>query len=79
VLWEACSDLERRVLKVIAHRTVALSSREAEQRFGLTKGSSTLSAVRRLAAEGHLVEDGDARSGWRVLDPFLGAWLREDA
>jgi uncharacterized protein len=78
VLWEGCSDLERRALKVIAHRTVSLSSREAEQRFGLAKGSSTRAAVRRLAGDGHLVEDPAGRSGWRVVDPFLGAWLRDD-
>jgi len=78
VLWESCSDLERRALKVVAARTIGLSSREAEVRFGLTKGSSALAAVRRLAGDGHLVEDSDARTGWRIVDPFLGAWLREE-
>jgi uncharacterized protein len=78
VLWEACSDLERRVLKVVAQRTVALSGREAEQRFGLVKGSSTLAAARRLAGDGHLVEDSSARADWRIVDPFLASWLRGD-
>ena len=27
-------------------------------------------------AEGHLVADEGARSVWRVVDPFLSAWLR---
>jgi hypothetical protein len=78
VLWEGCSDLERRTLKVIAARSVGLSSRDAEVRFGLIKGSSAAAAVRRLAGDGHLIEDHDTRSGWRVVDPLLGAWLREE-
>src|SRR3954463_622931 len=32
VLWESSSSLERKVLKVVAHRTVALTGREAEAR-----------------------------------------------
>jgi len=77
VLWESCTDLERRVLKVIAQRTVALGSREAELRFGLAKGGSTKAAVDRLFGDGHLLRDDATRTGWRIVDPFLGAWLRE--
>jgi uncharacterized protein len=78
VLWESASSLERRVLKAIAHRTVALAGREAAARFGLPKSGSTQVAVERLFAEGHLVEDGEARSGWGIVDPFLADWLRAD-
>jgi hypothetical protein len=77
VLWDSATDTERRALKVIAQRTVALNGREAEQRFGLAKGGSTRVAVDRLVAEGHLVGDPAARTGWRIVDSFLGAWLRE--
>ena len=76
VLWESSSTLERKALKVIAHRTVALTGREAEARFGLAKSGSTQVAVDRLFAEGHLAEDASTRSGWRIVDPFLAAWLR---
>jgi len=31
-----------------------------------------------LAGDGHLVADGTTRTGWRVVDPFLAAWLRLD-
>jgi hypothetical protein len=78
VLWEACTGLERRVLKVIAHRTVALTGNEAAQRFGLGKSGSTGVAVDRLVGDGHLVADPSTRTRWRVVDPFLAAWLRED-
>jgi uncharacterized protein len=79
VLWQGATTLERRVLKVVAHRTVPLTGREAEVRFGLAKSGSTQVAVGRLHGDGHLVADAATRTGWRIVDPFLAAWLREDA
>jgi hypothetical protein len=77
VLWQSSSTLARRVLKAIAYRTVPLAGKEAVERFGLAKSGSTQVAVDRLFAEGHLVRDESTRSRWRILDPFLSAWLRE--
>lgn len=77
VLWESCSGLERRVLKVIAHRTVPLGGKEADERFGLSKGGSAQLAVERLAADGHVIDDPTRRTGWRIVDPLLEAWLTE--
>jgi hypothetical protein len=79
VLWSASTALERRVLKVVAHRTVALRGREAAERFGLAKSGSTGTALDRLVRDGLLVADAATRSGWRVVDPFLARWLREGA
>ncbi|HST43170.1 MAG TPA: ATP-binding protein [Conexibacter sp.] len=76
IVWDLCSDLERRVLKTIAHRTVPLSGKEAQERFGLAKSGSTQVAVERLVRDGTLVADETTRTGWRVVDPFLAAWLR---
>jgi hypothetical protein len=78
VLWQSSTPLERRVLKVVAFRTVALTGREARERFGLAKSGSTQAAVERLEEVGHLVADPSTRTGWRVVDPFLAAWLRRD-
>jgi hypothetical protein len=78
-LWEGSTSLERRVLKAVAHRTVSLTSKEAAARFGLGKSGSIQVAVERLVGEGHLVADDSMRTGWRVVDPFLAAWLREEA
>ena len=78
VLWSSSSEIERRVLKVIAHRRLPLSGREAVERFGLPRGGSTAVAVERLSREGHLVEDETTRTGWRAVDPFLAAWLRDE-
>lgn len=77
VLWGASSELERRVLKVVAHRTVPLGGREAEARFGLTKGGSATLAIERLVGDGHVVNDETTRTGWRIVDPFLATWLRD--
>jgi hypothetical protein len=78
VLWQSSTTLERRVLKVIAHRTVPLTGREAEARFGLAKSGSTQVAVGRLHGDGHLMPDATTRTGWRIVDPFLAAWLRDE-
>lgn len=75
VLWESSSDVERRVLKVIAARDVPLHGAEAARRFGLAKSGSSQAALDRLVREGHVVEDGATRTGWRIVDPFLAHWL----
>jgi hypothetical protein len=77
VLWESSSDVERRVLKVIAHRTVSLGGRETAERYGLARGGTNAITVDRLARVGHLIADRTTRTGWRVVDPFLAAWLRD--
>lgn len=77
VVWESCTSLQRRALKVIAQRTVALGSRDADLRYGLSKGGSAQAAVLRLFGDGHVIEDRTTRSGWRIVDPFLASWLRE--
>lgn len=79
VLWQSCTALERKILKAIADRTVALTGREAAARFGLAKSGSTQVAVTRLAGDGHLVADLSTRTGWRIVDPLLGSWLRDEA
>jgi hypothetical protein len=78
VLWSSSSEIERRVLKVIAQRGLPLGGREAAERFGLLRGGSTAVAVERLSRAGHLVEDETTRTGRRIVDPFLAAWLRDD-
>jgi hypothetical protein len=78
VLWDSCTALERKALKVIAQRTLALGSRESNRRYGLARGGSARAAVDHLVADGHLVRDESTRTGWRIVDPFLALWLREE-
>jgi uncharacterized protein len=77
VLWDSCTEIERRVLKVIASRTVKLGSHEALQRFALAKGGSNNIAVNRLWKDGHLFDDETTATKWRIVDPLLAMWLRE--
>lgn len=77
VLWSSSTSLERRVLKAVADGTVGLTSGQARARFGLPKSGSVATAAERLAADGHLLDDDRAVAGWRLVDPFLGAWLRD--
>lgn len=77
ILWESCTSLQRRALKVIAQRTIPLASHQADQRYGLPKGGSAQAAVRRLHNDGHLVHDHTTRTSWRIVDPFLASWLNE--
>jgi hypothetical protein len=41
-----------------------LGCREATARFGLLEGGSSRTAVE--------------RTGWRIVDPLPGAWLRDE-
>jgi hypothetical protein len=33
--------------------------------------------MERLVADGHVTGDETTRTGWRIVDPFLAAWLRD--
>jgi uncharacterized protein len=74
-VWSDLTATAQRVLAVIADRTIGLSSRAARERFGLPKAGSNQQAVRQLADEAHIVE-ADTATGWAVVDPLLGLWLR---
>jgi hypothetical protein len=77
-VWKTASDLERRVMKAIAHPSVPLTGKEAAARFGLNKSGSIRTATERLVANGTLIADEETRSGLRLVDPFVAAWLRGD-
>jgi uncharacterized protein len=74
-VWNDLPATARRALAVIAHGTIALNGRTARERYGLPKTGSTQQAVQHLADEGHIVK-ADTRTGWAVVDPLLGLWLR---
>ncbi|MCK9250840.1 MAG: hypothetical protein M0P31_17915 [Solirubrobacteraceae bacterium] len=74
--WDALSDVERRVVVTVADGTVALQGQAAAAAFGIVRGSSTTAAAQRLVADGSIEPDDQAPSGYRVVDPMLGRWLR---
>jgi len=74
VAWGGFSDLERRVLSVVADETIPLSGAAAHERYGLAKSPSNRRAAERLWAAGHLVES-PTPTGWQVTDPLLRLWV----
>ena len=74
-VWNDLTGTSQRVLAVIAEGTIGLNSRVAQERYGLTKAGSNRQAVQQLADQAHIAE-ADTRTGWSVVDPLLGLWLR---
>ena len=74
-VWNDLTSTAQRVLAVIAEGTIGLNSRTARERYGLPKTGSNQQAVQQLADDAHIVK-ADTRTGWAVVDPLLGLWLR---
>jgi hypothetical protein len=72
-LWDGLTANERRVLRAVAS---GLSPYQAEARVlaGLASASSAQRAVDSLL--GRAVVERDAPPGLRIVDPFLGRWVR---
>jgi len=73
--WDAWSNSERRLLAVIAQRTIPLQGRVALDNFGVSKTGGNQETIAGLVREAHLVDDETTRTGWRVIDPLLEQWL----
>jgi uncharacterized protein len=74
-IWNDLTATAQRVLAIIADGTIGLNSRTARERYGLQKAGSNQQAVQQLADDAHIVK-ADTRTGWAVVDPLLGLWLR---
>lgn len=74
--WENLTDIEQRVMSVIAARSVKLNGARAQQDFGLTKGGQNADAVDHLTRDGHILKAQDTATGWQVVDPLMDIWLR---
>jgi hypothetical protein len=73
--WDSWNNTERRLMAVIARRTVVLQGRVAQVQFGVSKTGGNQQTIAGLEREGHLVADETTRTGWRVVDPLLEQWL----
>jgi uncharacterized protein len=74
-VWTDLTATAQRVLAVVADGTIALNSHAARERYGLPRTGSNQQALRHLADEAHVAK-ADSRTGWAVVDPLLGLWLR---
>jgi uncharacterized protein len=75
-IWTALSVSQRRALTAIALDEGPLYGRAAGRRQGGSRGGALQAAVRGLVDRGEVVEDPARRTGHRVVDPLLAAWVR---
>lgn len=72
-VWTDLPTGQRRVLS-----TVAEQQRPYARSSSGSRGGAVRSSLRRLVDRGDLIADPTMPSGYRVVDPLLGVWLRED-
>ena len=71
-LWTELPNGQRRVLAAVAQQ-----QRPYARQSGGSRGGAVRSSLQRLIDRGDLIVDSDARSGYRVVDPLLAGWVRE--
>lgn len=73
--WENRSRNERKIISIIAARSITLGGVEARERYTLNKGGSNNQAAESLWRDGHIERDETTATGWRLIDPMLERWL----
>jgi hypothetical protein len=73
--WDSWNNTQRRLIAVIARRTIPLQGRVAQEELGVRKTGGNQQTIAGLEREGHLVADETTSTGWRVVDPLLEQWL----
>jgi hypothetical protein len=76
--WDSWNNSERRLMAVIAQRTMPLQGRAAQERYGISKTGGNRNTIDHLQGDGHIVADETTATGWRVVDPLLALWLAND-
>jgi hypothetical protein len=74
-VWISLPASQRRTLTAIAENADALYA--ASRTHGGSRGGTVHAAVQALADRGEIVPDPAARSGQRLVDPLLAAWIRD--
>jgi uncharacterized protein len=74
-VWSALPTSQRRVLTAVAENAVPLYA--AGRSHGGSRGGAVRSAVRALEDRGEVVSDPHARTGYRLTDPLLAAWIAD--
>jgi hypothetical protein len=74
-IWTGLSTGQRRALTSIAENDAPLYA--AGRAHGGSRGGSLKSAVGVLEDRGEITRDRAAITGYRVVDPLLGAWIRD--
>jgi hypothetical protein len=72
-VWSGLSASHRRALTAVAENTSALYA--ASRRHGGSRGGAIHTAVKALEDRGEITNDPSARTGYRLTDPLLAAWI----
>jgi hypothetical protein len=74
-VWRGYTTTEQRLLAAVADNSGSLLSAQSRARTGLPKTGSHQKALDRLAGEGD-IETAETPTGYRVVDPLFGLWVR---
>jgi hypothetical protein len=72
-VWSGLSPSHRRALTAVAENTSALYA--AGRRHGGSRGGAIHTAVKVLEDRGEITNDPGTRTGYRLTDPLLAAWI----
>lgn len=74
-IWTSLPTGQRRVLVAVASDAETLNA--STKNHGASRGGALRQAVDSLVARGELVVDPTQRTGHRVVDPMLAAWVND--
>ena len=74
-IWSALPTSQRRVLTAVAENVSPLYA--AGRSHGGSRGGAVQGALRVLEDRGEITPDRGSRTGYRLTDPLLAAWIRE--
>ncbi len=74
--WTALPAGHRRALTAVAENTTPLYA--AARRHGGSRGGAIHAAIQALEDRGEIAPDAAARTGYRLTDPLLAAWIEDD-
>jgi len=72
-IWSALPTGQRRALTVVAENSAPLYA--SGRSHGGSRGGAVRSAIRVLEERGEITPDRAARTGYRLTDPLLAAWI----
>ena len=75
-VWSALATSQRRALTAIAENTTPLYA--AGRRHGGSRGGAISGAITALEDRGEITEDPTTRTGFRLTDPLLAAWITDN-
>src|SRR5579875_1415918 len=74
-IWSALPTSQRRVLTAVAENADPLYA--TGRSHGGSRGGAVRGAIRMLEDRGEIAAERGARTGYRLTDPLLAAWIRE--